>query len=197
VIRSVVAGLLLIAAYGCSIGASVGTGPHVNPALRDQLLTLGERDARVRATPGDPERGQTDAANLATLRGIVDQYGWPDRNVVGTDAADAAVTLVLHADADPAFQRKCLGLIQARGAVPPISVAYLTDRVLVNEGKPQVYGTRFAVDGGQVVPFPMEDAEHVDDRRRAVGLPPMDDYRRRVLSAIAEMRAGGGTASGR
>lgn len=139
------------------------------------------------------ERTQTDAANLGALRGIVDEYGWPDRDVVGADAAGAAVTLVLHADADPAFQRECLGLMQAaqaRGSVPAISVAYLTDRVLVNEGKPQMYGTRFTVVDDQVVPSPIDDEAHVDDRRAAVGLPPMREYRRRVLSAIAEIKAG-------
>lgn len=38
----------------------------------------------------------------------------------------------------------------------------------------QVYGTQFTfVAGGELVLHPIEDADHVDERRRAVGLPPM------------------------
>ena len=77
----------------------------------------------------------------------------------------------------------------SRGEAPAVSVAYLTDRVLVNEGKPQRYGTQMTMQGDQIVPKPIEDAEHVDARRASVGLPPMAEYRRKVLSALAEIKA--------
>ena len=51
----------------------------------------------------------------------------------------------------------------------------------MREGKPQIYGTQFtfAADGHLVL-HPIEDAEHVDERRRAVGLPPMAEQERMV-----------------
>ena len=35
--------------------------------------------------------------------------------------------------------------------------AYLTDRVLVAEKKPQLYGTQFNTKDGELIPFPIED----------------------------------------
>jgi hypothetical protein len=57
--------------------------------------------------------------------------------------------------------------------------AYLTDRVLVAEGKQQLYGTQFTVVAGAWQPQPLADPDQIDARRRHVGLEPLDDYRRR------------------
>jgi len=58
------------------------------------------------------------------------------------------------------------------------SMAYLTDRVLVGEGKPQRYGTQFhAIDGTQYL-RPLEAPESLDSRRASVGLPSLAEERR-------------------
>jgi hypothetical protein len=52
----------------------------------------------------------------------------------------------------------------------------LLDRIRTFEGKPQVYGTSFDWDdAGQMSPLPIDDAEHVDERRAEVGLEPLAD----------------------
>ncbi len=61
--------------------------------------------------------------------------------------------------------------------VSPGDVAYLTDRVLVNEGKPQVYGTQFHEVNGHPEPRPIEDPDSVDVRRAGVGLGTLAEYR--------------------
>lgn len=189
--RALIPFLIVPWVLSCTSGPTAGTGPRIDPALRDELLTLESRDQAARA-PGAANRAAIDAANLARFREIVDQRGWPSRDVVGVEATNAAATIALHADADPAFQRRCLELMQTaagRGEASPLQVAYLTDRVLVNEGKPQMYGTQFTVQDGQPVAAPIQDEATVDARRAQVGLPSMKEYRRRVLSAIAEIRA--------
>lgn len=55
-------------------------------------------------------------------------------------------------------------------------VAYLTDRVLLAEGKKQVYGTQFTLINGKCQARPLEDESHVDERRKEVGLPPLAEY---------------------
>ena len=56
----------------------------------------------------------------------------------------------------------------------------LLDRVLVGEGKPQVYGTqgkRFEDWKGKEPELePIEDEANVDKRRAEVGLPPLAEY---------------------
>ncbi len=70
-------------------------------------------------------------------------------------------------DDDLEFQRECLRHIEAaveQGDALGRNAAYLTDRVRINEGRPQVYGTQF--NGPD--PFQIEDHEHVDERRAAI-----------------------------
>ena len=103
--------------------------------------------------------------------------------MVGEDGALAAFLLVQHADRDPQFQKKCLPLLEAAvrvGEASASNLAYLTDRVLIAEGKPQRYGTQFQTVGGKSAPFPIEDAENVDARRNAVGLGPLAEYAKQI-----------------
>jgi hypothetical protein len=59
-------------------------------------------------------------------------------------------------------------------------VAYLTDRVLLAEGKPQEFGTQATGENGQWVPRLLRDPETVDQRRAAVPLEPMVEYLARM-----------------
>jgi hypothetical protein len=125
---------------------------------------------------------QVDDRNRARLREIVEKHGWPGSGLVGKGAAHAAWLIVQHADSDRAFQKRCLTLMEAapKGDVDGADVAYLTDRVLVGEKKPQRYGTQ--LDAG-FKPFPIEDEKNVDKRRAAVGLAPLAEYLRATREA--------------
>jgi len=161
------------------------------PNLREELLDMVERDQRARMgmrVAGDESGGNALAAmtridedNSARMHEIVDEVGWPTKSAVGSDGAQAAWLLVQHADLDVAFQRRCLTLMEeelARDDVYAGNFAYLTDRVLVNEGKQQEYGTQFHTAGGKQQPRPIRDAKHVDARRKKMGLSTLDEYRK-------------------
>jgi hypothetical protein len=123
--------------------------------------------------------GEIDRANTARMKEVVSKYGWPGKSLVGTEAAGAAWQIVQHSDNDVAFQRQCLDLITKLppGEVSNRHLAYLTDRVLLNEGKKQLYGTMLRRDeSGNFVPKPTEDEANVDKRRAALGLEPLRDY---------------------
>lgn len=113
-----------------------------------------------------------DRDNTRRMREIVAEHGWPTRSLVGEDGAQAAWLLVQHADLDPDFQLRCLELMRATpaGEVAPDHLAYLSDRVAVNAGRPQEYGTQFRFDGERMAPAPLREPETVDERRRAMGL---------------------------
>lgn len=121
-------------------------------------------------------------ARTARIREIVAERGWPGRSLVGDDGASAAWLLVQHADDDPSFQERTLELMRAAveaGEADARDLAYLVDRVRVAHGKPQLYGTQFGRSG----PQPIEDEEHLDERRAAVGLEPFADYAARFRIA--------------
>jgi hypothetical protein len=123
-----------------------------------------------------------DETNTAWLKQVVREQGWPGISKVGNDGAKAAWLLVQHADADPKFQRECLDLMaaMAEDEVSKTQLAYLTDRVLLAEGKKQCYGTQFYSVRGKWLPRPLEDEAHVDERRSAVGLNALAEYVRQL-----------------
>ncbi|MEU2146151.1 DUF6624 domain-containing protein, partial [Streptomyces globisporus] len=50
----------------------------------------------------------------------------------------------------------------------------------VDEGRPQVYGTKFEPVAGELVPWPIEEPEQVDRRRAALGMEPLADHTDRI-----------------
>jgi hypothetical protein len=170
-----------------------GKPPVKEPALRSELLKRVEQDQAIRnelISKGVKNPDKTilarmqaiDTANTERMRAIIRQYRWPGPELVGRDGAEAAFLLVQHAD--HAFQKEMLPLVEKAyrsGGLLGQSYALLLDRVLVREGKPQVYGTqakRFEEWKGQEPTLePIEDEANVDKRRAEVGLPPLSEYR--------------------
>jgi hypothetical protein len=122
-----------------------------DPELRHELLAMLAEDQAVRTgvtPPGDDRTADelfadwdsVDAANSARMREILDEFGWPGWSMVGEDEAEAAWVLIQHADLQPDLQKQGLALLEAAVAADdasPGDLAYLTDRVLVAEGKPR------------------------------------------------------------
>ncbi|MFR9799234.1 DUF6624 domain-containing protein [Streptomyces sp. MS06] len=160
----------------------------MNHELAAEFHRRAEQDqaARRRALEGGDGRElvRIDADNTAWLKRVVEEHGWPGITLVGEQGADEAWLLAQHADAAPGFQRRVLDLL--RGAVEagealPCHLAYLTDRVRVAAGEPQVYGTQYTSDpNGNPRPLPVTEPDRLDARRAAAGLEPAAEYDRRV-----------------
>ncbi len=126
--------------------------------------------------------------NAERLGELIELHGWPTRSLVGDEAAAAAWLILQHAIGKPALQRRGLALMNAaaaRGQVSLLHVAMLEDRIRVNEGKGQRFGTQFDWDrDGLLSPLPIEDPAHVDVRRAEVGLSTLaEDIRRKRQDA--------------
>lgn len=171
-----------------------------NEDLREELLAMMAEDQAVRtgvAPPGDDRTAQemfdawpqVDADNALRMAEILDEFGWPGWSLVGEDGALAAWVLIQHADFNLDLQKR--GLAMMRAAVEaddadPSDLAYLVDRVLVAEGKPQIYGTQLGIDAdGEITPrTPIEDEVNVDARRAEVGLGTLEAYYEEFREAI-------------
>lgn len=132
-----------------------------------------------------------DETNTEKMKHIVEQIGWPTISRVGKESSVNAWLLVQHADHDVDFQKQCLDLMKAEpaGEVELHDIAYLEDRIRVNTNEGQVYGTQFRETLDPTArqktviaygPKPIEDAEHVNERRASVGLEPMEEYTERL-----------------
>lgn len=155
------------------------------PALAKQLRAMAVRDQEVRGrwigrmedSDVMAEVQRVDDENLSKLRHILRQDGFPTRAMVGSEGVQDAWLLVQHAVGDHELQVKVLAQLKTRlraGEVRPSEYALLADRVLAQEGKPQIYGTQF---DEQFKMKPTGDVAHLDERRRAMGLPSIAAYR--------------------
>lgn len=156
-----------------------------NPDLHAELMRRMkvDQEPRLAKPPNALQMMMIDGENTAWMKQVIEKHGWPGRALVGRDGAQAAWLLVQHADRDPVFQRRCLDLLtQAyeKAEASADQVAYLTDRVLLAEGKPQVYGTQFETVNGKLQPRPIENEAEVDQRRATMGLEPLAVYAEQV-----------------
>jgi len=157
----------------------------INKNLRKKILRMAYDDQKMRFSgKWDPN---VDKKNTQKMKQIVREYGWPGKSLVGEDGAHFAWLLVQHADHDLKFQKKCLALMKKaaqRGEVSSKDIAYLTDRVRINEGKTQLYGTQLHVSGSKVIPLPISYRKTLARRRKRVGLNPLTAY----LSGVKAIR---------
>lgn len=167
-------------------------GPRFNAELRAELLRMEEEDQRVRA-PMTPyfEKGtpppdslwepahRADSLHQARLRAIIAEHGWPEISMVGEDGARAAFLIAQHAPADMLLEvLPFLTAAAERGEADKQHAAMMTDRALMYQGKPQLYGTQLKTDEttGIVELWPIEDEANVDARRAELGMIPLAEY---------------------
>jgi hypothetical protein len=151
--------------------------------LRQALLAMRAEDERVReelAQTGElfdgyhPTMEAVHLKNAARLEEMIDHHGWLGKSLVGEDGAEAAWLIVQHAISRPDLQRRFLPLLKAqieRGENPAWQAAFLEDRILSFEGKPQIYGSQFDWNERNAMsPNEIFEPEKIDERRAAVGL---------------------------
>jgi hypothetical protein len=115
------------------------------------------------------------------LEKILEKNGYPGYDQVGQKGADNFWVMVQHSDKDPDFQQKVLTAMKAevdKGNASAKDYGYLIDRVKLNTGKKQVYGTQvtYTANTCQAIPRPLEDSLTVNDRRKQFGMEPIEVY---------------------
>ena len=162
--------------------------------LRRELLLMAEQDQNIRNemikkgadNPGKEILARMDVIdrrNTVRMKTIIKEHGWPVARLVGWDGSEAAFLLVQHSDHQTQQQLLPLMTKEFRnGGLSGPNYALFVDRVLVEEGRPQIYGSKARpVDQwtrGEPVFYPIEDESNVDKRRAQVGLSTMADYRK-------------------
>lgn len=181
-----------------AIVMAVMTGMHVDAQAPhrdvDSLLrAVRERDQKLRLDLMDyyargmvdsvlwcsEEMERADAENQRTVFGILDAGGWPEG--LSHEASSAIFLVIDHADVG-AQKRYYRHVVRAarRGDVERSSPVTLRDRILMHEGKRQIYGTQtvsFARgDSPACYVWPVVRPRSLDRRRSRVNLPAMAEY---------------------
>jgi len=122
---------------------------------------------------------QKDQRNLNKVKLIIQQYGWLGPQKVGMNASQALFLVIQHADLTT--QKQYLPMIQTaekKGEILSSNLAILEDRINMREGKAQLYGSQSFTDKrtGQTYINPIADPDHLEERRKSMGLIPMKEY---------------------
>ena len=139
------------------------------------------------------EMHKVDSANQVTVVSILEKYGWLPKSKLGEEAASSLFYVVQHSNL-PTME-KYLPLLQQKaqeGEASKVHAAMMEDRVLMWQGKKQIYGTQATTMGredGKMAIWPIEDPENVNKRRQEAGFPTTVEANSERLGAIYNPKA--------
>jgi hypothetical protein len=160
-------------------------------AVRGNLMEAVIEKYNIKKDEITSEDGATiDERNRNRLKEIIQEYGFPTKEMVGKDAMHGIFLIIQHADMDKEWQKSQLPNIEKsvkKGDMDGQSYAYLYDRIKINSGEKQLYGTQFSnVDpiNKTVTLAETENIEDLDRRRMDVGMMPIDMYKEIMLKNL-------------
>ncbi|GGK38684.1 MULTISPECIES: DUF6624 domain-containing protein [Flavobacteriaceae] len=115
--------------------------------------------------------------NTEKLLNLLDKYGWPTASQVTEYAAAGAALIINHTNYE--IRSKYFPMLEKAfkdGEAQPLRYAKMRDRLLVEEGKKQLFGTQWKFENSKRVPHPIKDPEYVDKRRAEIGLGSLSTY---------------------
>lgn len=123
------------------------------------------------------ECAKLDTINLEIITNIINKYGWLGEKTIGFKANMALFLVIQHASLE--IQLKYLPIIEQAvrdGNLRLKDYALFKDRIEVEQNKCQIYGSQLEwnEEKGEYQLLPIIDPEEVDERRKYVGLEPME-----------------------
>ena len=144
-------------------------------ANKDTLAKVLIRDQKDRAV--GKINLKTDKENLEIVLGIIEYCGFPTLDKVGKDGMRATFLTLQHSTRK--IREKYLPLLiesAKKGDLSSRAVAMMEDRLLMESGEKQKYGTQFNTDKntGKTKLYPLENPDKVNERRLSMGLDSIE-----------------------
>lgn len=134
------------------------------------------------------------STNKVKVEKMFNKYGFLGIDKVGKDGSHNFWLLVQHSDKYPEFQRSVLKAMNKevkKGNANPNNYAYLYDRVRINAGEKQLFGTQVVYEyetTGRAVPtIGLIDPQGVHELRKEYSLGPLKDYLNDMTRSHFEM----------
>ncbi|MCK8519999.1 hypothetical protein M0D21_00350 [Aquimarina sp. D1M17] len=175
-------------------GQAIKPNEEERKALKERLETVFMKDQIFRRMHKDVEEKygseskevayfwevveQQDKVLEKEIVAILEKYGWLGISQVGRLANTTIWAVLQHGSV--ATKEKYAPLLKAsvlKKESQPVHYARLVDRMLINSGKPQLYGTQFEYDSaGKGTFFPVEEPEFINQRRNELGLIGIQEF---------------------
>lgn len=132
----------------------------------------------------NPDEVNVDELTRNQLKEIFKEYGFPTRELIGQDAMDGVFYIIQHSDGDKEWQKSQLPnieLVVKKGVFSGQKYAYLYDRIKVNSGENQLYGTQFKMVDPSTNRYelvPVKNLPDLNKRRKEMGMMPIELYRK-------------------
>ena len=134
-------------------------------------------DQRIRRENNLIKNAKVDHRNQELVISIIEKCGMPTLKEVTQEQMNA-IWLGLQHNSDSKYRIKYFPLIEkavANGDLNKEQYALMKDRVLMEEGKPQMYGSQ--IKNGKL--YDLKSPEGVNKRRKEMGMEPIEDYLKR------------------
>ncbi len=170
---------------------------HLNKPLAEELERIFNDDQKYRLMVDSAEKVNEknsprldslyktiqsfDKKNLSRVTQLLDKFGWLGIDDVGRKGNQALFLVIQHSD--PSTRKKYLPQMRdatERGKAASSELVLLEDRILLDEGKNQRYGSqvKFNSEKGTYELYPIDNESGVNLRRQEMGLAPLEDYLR-------------------
>jgi hypothetical protein len=130
-----------------------------------------------------PVAAKQDSFNLSRVLSILDSCGWIGVKQIGAKANQTLFAVIQHADSSILIKYfPLLAKSYELNETPGKYYALMLDRILVDRGQKQLYGTQMQMEkkDGKFIPYPIEDEAGVNQRRKKVGLEPLEEYLKKM-----------------
>jgi hypothetical protein len=117
-----------------------------------------------------------DCINQIRILNLIKKNGWLSEKQVGL--SNEAYFLVFH-HADNDFQKRYLDIIEKaykEGNIKSSNFALFEDRLLVNAGKKQKYGSQIKSYKKEWVLYPTENVDSINSKRAKMNLESIENY---------------------
>lgn len=121
---------------------------------------------------------EVDQNNLAAIEQILEKCGMPTIETAGEKGMSAIWLVIQHASAEKRTEYFPMLLKAAQnGDLERQDIALMQDRMLMDAGKPQLYGSQILMnEDGTYELHKLKEPEKVDARRAIMGLGPLSEY---------------------
>ena len=164
----------------------------------DSLAVMAERDQAVRNMEWNEETMRladvVDSTNMAKLLKLIEQYGFPTWKLVGQEGSANAWIIAQHSTEYIDWYLKRFRKAVEENNASRQELAYMEDRLLVYNGRPQLYGTQFLYSVADSIAYLYAtiDMKHLDERRVLMDMYFMEEYLKRAEIGNVDLHRGYG-----